>query len=83
MYTTYSNKMLQQKNQYTNVTGAQSGTINSRDGQVSRKEAGEESTATRNQKPTNHRAVLPTLFQHIENVTQTGHEGHWRRLGAQ
>lgn len=56
--------MLQQKNQYTNVTGAQSGTINSRDGQVSRKEAGEDSTATRNQKPTNHRAVLPTPFQH-------------------
>lgn len=36
--------MLQQKNQYTNVTGAQSGTINSRDGQVSRKEAGEDNS---------------------------------------
>lgn len=76
MYTTYSNKMLQQKNQHTNVTGAQSGTINSRYGQVSRKEVGEESTAKRNQKPTNYRAALPTPFQHIENVTQTGHEGH-------
>lgn len=57
----------------TNVTGAQSGTNNSRGGWVSRKEASEESTVTRDQKPTNH-------IQKMSPRLDT--RGHWRRLGA-